>query len=257
MSGRPDTPPYEALAAGYDWVMGHVDYAGWAAYVHQLVQQHHPGARDVLELGCGTGSLARHLQPLGPYRYTGTDAAPAMIREARRKARRHAQPLRFDVADFTDFGVDAPVDVIVLVYDGINYLTEIKKVNQLLDNVIAALGSGGIFVFDQSTPANSVNNEEAFRDEGARPGFAYVRESRYDPATSLHTTTFDLLVEGRRYVERHVQRAYTLASMRERVQASGLAEVAVYDGRTRNRATTQSERIHWVLRRPGAGEARG
>ncbi|HYG69925.1 MAG TPA: class I SAM-dependent methyltransferase, partial [Anaeromyxobacteraceae bacterium] len=77
--------PYSVLAEGYDAVMAHVDYEAWAEYVHFLLVRHHLEAQDVLELGCGTGSLALVLQPLGPYAYRATDASEAMLTVARRK----------------------------------------------------------------------------------------------------------------------------------------------------------------------------
>ncbi|HLA63476.1 MAG TPA: class I SAM-dependent methyltransferase, partial [Rhodothermales bacterium] len=97
MESRAESPsssvekdPYAVLAAGYEAVMEHVDYADWADHVREILARHHPDARDVLELGCGTGALARHLQPQGPpphgYRYRGTDASEAMLAVARREA---------------------------------------------------------------------------------------------------------------------------------------------------------------------------
>ena len=248
---RKDTPPYSALAAGYDVVMAHVDYDHWAAYAHERLQAHHPDLRSILELGCGTGSLALALQPRGPYRYRATDGVPEMIRVARRKAEVAGLPIAFDVADFTDFEVDEPVDAVVLLYDGLNYLLETERVTALLNCAYAALKPGGVFLFDQSTPANSINNAEYFEDEGRAPNFAYQRRSRYDAAARLHTTTFDLNVGGEPFCEQHVQRAYDLDEIRALAQATPFDEIAAYDDFTTDPATDVSERIHWVLRRVG------
>ncbi len=251
VSRKKETAPYTALAAGYDVVMAHVDYAHWAAYAHERLQAYHPDPQSVLELGCGTGSLALALQPLGPYRYTATDRAPAMLRVARRKAARAGVPVAFDVADFADFRVAEPVDAVVLLYDGLNYLLVQEHVAALLRGACAALRPGGVFLFDQSTPANSINNDAYFEDEGRTPHFAFTRRSRYDPAARLHTTTFDLTVGARRFHEHHVQRAYDLDEIRVLLRASPLEEAAAYDDFTTRPATDASERIHWVARRPG------
>ena len=76
-------PPYSLLAAGYDAVMEHVDYAFWAEHVQRIVEAHRPGAASVVELGCGTGALAEHLQPLGPapagYAYRAFDGSAEMV----------------------------------------------------------------------------------------------------------------------------------------------------------------------------------
>lgn len=252
-----DSPvtPYDALAAGYDVVMAHVDYGEWAEYVLDLFEEHEAWPQSVLELGCGTGSLALEMQERGPhggFRYLATDRSPAMIRVARAKAKlqgRAAGRLRFDVADFTDFEFDESFDAALLLYDGLNYLLEDEEVAVMLAHVHDVLAPGGVFVLDQSTPTNSVNNAEYFGDEGEAEAFSYVRRSEYDPVTRLHTTEFDMTVEGETYTEQHVQRAYTLAEIEALVAASPLEAVAAYDGFTTDPATEASERIHWVLRR--------
>ncbi len=240
--------PYEALAAGYDVVMEHVDYPFWAGYVHDLLQRHHPQAKTLLELGCGTGSLALELQPLGPYRYHGTDASPAMIRVAEAKADLYNADVTFSVADFSAFTTSQPVDAIVLLYDGLNYLVHPQDVRTMFERVEAALGLGGVFIFDQSTPANSENNEAFFEDEGEAEGFSYKRTSHYDRATRLHTTAFRLDVQGTAFEETHVQRAYEMEEVRLLIPET-LAFVAAYDGFSGDEATAHSERVHWVLRK--------
>lgn len=255
------TPPYTALAAGYDLVMAHVEYDAWAEYVLDLLDRHAPRTASVLELGCGTGTLALELQARAPaftgrprgFRYLGTDGSEAMIRVARAKARlagRQAGDLRFEVADFTAFAVPEPFDAALLLFDGLNYLLEPEPIAALLAQVHAALRPGGVFLVDQSTPANSLHNAPYFEDEGAADAFAYVRTSRYDPASRLHTTTFELTVEGKAFREEHVQRAYDREEVEALVAASPLEVVAAYDGFTLEPPHADSERIHWVLRRP-------
>ncbi len=248
----PETPheatPYDALAAGYDVVMEHVDYEFWADYVHDLIQRHQPGALDVLELGCGTGSLAIELQPLGSYRYMATDGSAAMVRVAERKAELHGANVAFAVADFTSFHTDAQADALVLVYDGLNYLVDEADVRSFFASAARALKPQGIFVFDVSTPANSANNEADFQDEGEAEGFSYVRTSRYDSDAQLHTTNFELSILGQTFHETHVQRAYTLEEVRA-LLPPGLEEVAAYDGFSDAEASGASERVHLVVRR--------
>ena len=242
--------PYSALAVGYDLVMDHVEYERWAAYVHHLLNEHGDEVESVLELGCGTGSLALQLQPLGAYDYVGTDRSSQMVRVGQIKAEEAGAPIDFAVADFTDFTTEHAFDAVVLLYDGLNYALEKDDVRALLRNVWQALRPGGIFCFDQSTPSNSVNNDTKFEDRGEADGFAYVRHSRYNPEERLHTTTIEMTIEGQRYVEEHVQRAYTFDEVRALIREADLMEVAAYHNFTTDPATAESERIHWVVRRP-------
>ncbi|MEM8599162.1 MAG: class I SAM-dependent methyltransferase [Bacteroidota bacterium] len=247
------TDPYTALAAGYDVVMAHVDYEDWAAYVEELIQAHAPHTETVLELGCGTGSLAFALQPYGPYRYLATDGAPPMVRVAQAKRPLHPEAhVRFRVADFAALdpaALGAPFDTVLLLYDGLNYLLSETDVAQLLTKVSQLLAADGVFIVDQSTPANSLNNADYFHDEGQADQFAYVRTSAYDAEARRHTNAFRLTVQGETYEETHVQRAYTIAEMDALIAASPLRCIAAYDGFSDVPATEETERIHWVLAR--------
>lgn len=253
-SGSESTPPYSVLAVGYDAVMAHVDYDLWSEYVYELVLIHQPEAETVLELGCGTGSFAFAFVPRGAYRYLATDGSRMMLEVARRKAAMEGVDVRFERADFTDFRVDQPVDVILLLYDGLNYLLEKDPIRSLFACAYRALKPGGVFIVDQSTPSNSVNNEAFFEDSDAVDDFSYVRRSRYDAETRLHRTTLELSVGERRFVEEHVQRAYELADLRPLIEAAGFEVDACYDGFSTAPATEESERAHWVLRRPKSSE---
>ncbi len=244
--------PYSALAVGYDLVMQHVEYDVWAAYVYQLLTQYGEDVDTVLELGCGTGSFALQLQAIGDYTYVGTDRSPHMIRVAQIKAEEAGADIRFEQLDFTDFDVSRPVDAVILLYDGLNYLLEIEQVRSMMASAYAALRPGGVFCFDQSTPSNSIRHGDDFEDAGEADGFAYVRHSHYDPETRLHTTTFDLSVDGRPYHEEHVQRAYTLGEIRAVVEAVGFEERAAFHNFSFDPATSDSERVHWVVQRPSA-----
>ncbi len=245
-----DAVPYSVIAKGYDFIMSHVDYSMWAEFTDGLLWHLHPSPISIRELGCGTGTFAFHLQPLGDYEYTATDICAEMIDVAREKAKEAGSKVAFEVEDFSNYTVKSPHDVIILLYDGLNYLVEEEKIASLFACTYKALKPGGIFFFDQSTPANSINNEEFFRDEGEMDGFSYVRGSQYDRETRLHTTTFEINTSGKTFFEKHVQRAYTMQQIKTLVHASGLEIVHAFDGFSSEVASEDSERIHWVVRRP-------
>ena len=99
--------------------MSHVDYPLWARYVHDLLMRHAPHTRDVLELGCGTGSFALALMKLSNYRYLATDRAEEMLEVARSKADREGAEIRFRKMDFLDFDLNQQFDAVVIgIIDG-------------------------------------------------------------------------------------------------------------------------------------------
>lgn len=252
------TDPYSVLASGYDAVMAHVDYPMWAAYVQGLIRKHRPGASSLVELGCGTGTFAVSLQPHGPdggYDYRAFDGAAPMVEVARERAAHAGRPIAFDTLAFGEPVPGPPADVVVLLYDGLNYLLTIDEVQALFVSIRDALAPGGIAIVDQSTVANSETHAAGgFDDAGETDAFSYLRTSRYDPEARLHTTTFDLtLPDGRQLIETHVQRAYALDEVRGAFEGAGLTDVAAYDDFTDSPADEHSERVHWVLRRAARG----
>lgn len=249
------TEPYTALAKGYDFVMAHVDYDAWAAYLFTLLRQHGDEIETVVELGGGTGSLARRLQPLGGYDYILSDGSTPMLEQARRKVDTATRSIRCVNADFTcvsleDLGLETPVDAVVLVYDGLNYLVEPADVASLFRSVYGLLRPGGIAIIDQSTPANSEEHDSEFVHEGATEDFSYIRHSEYDPETRQHETVFELCVDGEWQRECHLQRAYSVEEVQALLDDSPLRVVRAYDALTTDPVRDDSYRVHWVLRRP-------
>lgn len=243
------TDPYTMLATGYDLVMAHVDYEAWADYIDTVVGRHHDNVRQVVELGSGTGSFAVEMARLGYEDYLATDIAERMLEVARRKAKAEGVDIRFERLDFTDFQLEPKPDLLLLLYDGLNYLLEEDEVRGLFASAQKSLPDDGIFIVDQSTPSNSLQNESLFDDSGKEGPFRYERHSRYDPDTRLHTTTLDLFIDGRPFREKHVQKAYEIDEVRGMIDAAGLEVVAAYDGFSLDTAGADAERVHWVLRK--------
>lgn len=79
---------YNPFAWAYDWVSGSFFHGQWRTWQRLALRElpTHPGAH-VLELGFGTGDLQYDLLRAG-YQPVGIDLSAAMLRVARRKARR-------------------------------------------------------------------------------------------------------------------------------------------------------------------------
>jgi SAM-dependent methyltransferase len=249
-NSTPSVRPYSALAPLYDQIMAHVDYDRWAAYLVSLCRRFGKPPRRTLELGCGTGNLTFRLSTELGGSYLATDYAAEMLEVARKKPKSINEDIRFETADFRRLHINGVFDLIVLAYDGVNYLVEQDDVTGLLEGVALRLDHAGIFLFDQSTPANSINNIAYFDDRWESDGASYVRRSHYDVDSRLHTTQFDVRIGGKRTHEVHFQRAYGLAEMELMLKLSSFRVDGCFDAFSLAPATDQSERIQWVLSKP-------
>jgi len=102
-------------------------------------------ARDglVVELGCGSGLLTRHLLDAG-HRVVATDASPAMLELARQLAPDAEDVRRITLPD----DPIPPADAIVGVGHALNYLPDEAAVDRALVGIAEALRPGGVLAID-------------------------------------------------------------------------------------------------------------
>ncbi len=118
---------------------GHADRC--APGILELLQPVKDGL--VLEVGCGSGALTRHLLAAG-MRVIATDASPAMLGMARMTLGKNA-----DLRPLTLPGDPLPaVDAIVSVGHVISYLPDAAAVNRALVSMADALRPGGVLAID-------------------------------------------------------------------------------------------------------------
>lgn len=96
----------------------------------------------VLELGCGSGALTRHLVDAG-LRVLATDASPAML-DLTRRAVPEADVRRVTLPD----DPLPPADAVVSTGHALNYLPGTAAVERALVGIAAALRPGGVLAID-------------------------------------------------------------------------------------------------------------
>jgi len=132
-------------------------------------------------------------------------------------------------------------------FDGVNYLLKEEEVVATLREVRSLLSPGGVFIFDQSTPANSINNADFFEDEGESDAGSWLRQSTYDEVDCIHTTRFELTTPEGTFEEVHLERAWNMEDMQRMLGEADLDVLAAYDGFSLDPADESAERIHWVV----------
>lgn len=252
------TAIYHAYAPFYDG-SGQLRFAVlMERYLGELLQRHTiPGSR-VLDVACGTGTLAIMFADRG-YDVLGVDASEAMLAIAENKAAAMETlgRVRFVQGDMRDFAhvVEGPFDLVTCTYDSVNYLLSEAEIAQCFANAAQVLAPNGMFMFDMNTRHFLEHDWEPVLVFDA-PDFVQIAQSYFDPtndcSTMVLTGFYGDDTEGyQRFEEVHVERAYPPETIETLLKQAGLGVEAAYDCFTLLPHYETSQRIAWLARKHG------
>ncbi len=253
MEGREAAPQFTLVAPYYDILMRNVPYQRWTDYVQELVRRLGHRPRHVLDLACGTGRVGFNLARHG-CRVVGTDICFPMARVAATRAAARELHVPVCVQDASALGFQRHFDLVVCLYDSLNYILEPERLRNCFRSVAACLQPRGVFIFD-------LNTERAFRKgfftqnnlgQGAR--LTYDWRSSYDRHTKICTVHMHFVWRDgdceRTFREVHRQRAYGSREVTADLRAAGFEVTGVYDALKFKRPTWRSTRAYYVARLP-------
>lgn len=145
---------YDRIAPIYDAFNAANNYEVWLGQriLPELVR-HGLEGDTVLDVGCGTGQAFQPLLDRG-WRIWGCDISQQMLLEARRKFGSRVQLFRSDARSLTlpsGFAGPSQFQLIMLLNDVINYLTEDGDLERAFASVRRYLSRDGLAVFDANT----------------------------------------------------------------------------------------------------------
>jgi SAM-dependent methyltransferase len=193
--GVPALAPYEGLADVWH-AYTRVRQADYAAFLDGLRSLRGLQLKSVLDLACGTGTLAARLAAVAG-EVVGVDASDAMLA----RARAHCAWLpgvEFRPGDFRALALGREFDAAVCGFNSLNYLNEVRELDDVLAGVARHLRPGGVFAFDTITHVGmgNLSGAQLFLTTG---GVAWEMYFAFDPAARVEVATV-VLPSG---VERH------------------------------------------------------
>lgn len=245
--------PYSVFANYYDYLMTNVDYDAWTERIVKQIKQHHPKARILVDLACGTGNISNRLAKKG-YAVTGIDISEEMLMIAQDKA--HEQHLRTQYLkqDMVKFATHRKAEVITAICDGLNYLTEDQQLKAFFANAWKQLTDEGLLILDLSTPYKYkyVLAERTIAELDEQVSFIW--DNTFDDETQRLTFEIAFFVpegeEGlyRRLTEHHVQKSHELETLKA-AMADVFTIASIVDGETGETVSDTSERWLMVLKK--------
>jgi SAM-dependent methyltransferase len=237
---------YDLFAPYYDAVTG--DAATEAAFIRGIIQRRHSQAATVLDLGCGTGSIAALLA--GEYQVSGLDISPGMLAVAREKL---PEGTTLYLGDMASFSLDVKFDVIVCAYQGLNHLLSLSAWTASFDCAYEHLREGGLFVFDITTISDLLRMAsiqkmvQQFADN-----YLQIRVRTADGMVfDWQIEVFELQRDGRyRLLTQNIKlRSFSLADIREALRARFI-NIEILDGDGNSADEESAERVWFACTRP-------
>ena len=226
-----EVQPFSEFAKVYDSFMHYIDYPGWINYICEILNFYEIKGRKLLDLACGTGKCAILFAQRG-FEVIGIDLSPDMLAQAINKVETKELNIKYLCQDMRNFKINNPVNIVVCLYDSLNYLLEKKDLEHTFSSVYTALEQGGGFIFDMNTEyaIHKVwGNRTSQRNEG---GIKSIWKSEYDPKTCINTLyiTWTTKENGmkKKYHEIHRETFYTNDDIENLLKKVGFKEVAVY-----------------------------
>jgi SAM-dependent methyltransferase len=263
---------YSALAPIYDRLMAHVGYHRWHILIEEIIQRYCAAARpSIFEIGAGTGVLGERFVAAG-IPYFASDLSFPMCLQARPRlgtavcADGRRLPLKGAAA----------FDIILFLYDGINYLMDKGEYQQLFGEVHAHLKQDGLFLFDVTTVFNSTSNFNEYVDADDFGEHFYFRHSYFNAIKSMQYNDFTIFsreggagpapqktVAGalalplgnhdsalyKKSMERHEQKVFPVSVVKSFVPPDLFDILGIWDNFSFKKHSSRSERVHFLLRK--------
>jgi len=134
--------PYQRSAELYDRIYREKSFAAEAEAIRAIVDRVRPGARTLLDIGCGTGAHLEHVREW--IVVEGLDASDAMLDVARRRL--PDVPLHH--ADMRSFELGRRFDVITSLFSAIGYVRSCEELFAAVRTMAQHLEPGGLLAIE-------------------------------------------------------------------------------------------------------------
>ena len=243
---------YSSFAEVYDSLTVNVDYKRRAEYIASILKDFNINDGLLLDLACGTGSLAIEFSKMG-YEVIATDASPEMLMQAQEKAYNEEQSIMFLCQRMEETDLYGTVRAIVCALDSINHLESLEQLNQTFSVLKNFIDDGGIMVFDVNTlykHQKVLANNTFIYDE--KDVYCVWQNRLLKDECTVNINLDFFIKQGdiyHRFSENFCETAFTDEEITSACQSNGFTVIKRYRDLSCGGPKEDTERIYYVIRR--------
>lgn len=242
---------YTGLAACYDRLIDQAIYDRFCGRICALLRKNGIADGLILELCCGTGTLARKLTQQG-YELICCDASPDMLNVAREKCADLEVPPVWICQQAAELDLYGTVRAVVCCLDSVNYFTDLRELKEIFRRVSLFLEPGGLFLFD-------VKSRQMFQELAGtcsiqeEEGLFCTWQYGFDSRSGYAQHQVDLFrQEGEayaRFTEWHDQRAWSVDTLTQALIQAGMKVKGIYADYTAKKAAEETGRLLFAVQK--------
>lgn len=239
---------YQNFAYLYDEFMKNVDYHEWTSKVEDIFRKYGKNPKTIADLACGTGGVTNILAAHG-YQVIGVDISEDMLYVAREKARKSGLQVPYICQDISELSLHHPVDAILCMCDGFNYILEKEKLKRSLERIHQHLNSEGILIFDISShyKLSSILGNNTMADTGEDLSLIWL--NHFDKETQLLEMNLTIFEKQEACYERieeiQLQRAWKNEEILNMLKECGFSNITTYSSKGLTPPGKRSHRIYF------------
>lgn len=238
------------FASVYDKVMAYADYDSWYNFIKNIIDEKGIKGKDILDLGCGTGEMSIRFKSAG-YSVLGVDISTEMLSIAADKAKNKKLDIHFANQDMRELMFPVGFDVVISLFDTINYLTSMEELEECFNSVAEHLDENGVFIFDIVTEnmLDTMFPGGSFIDDREDMTLVWTREHDEESELEEITTTFFVKEKNGKYIRFDDEYSKKVFSIEEIKECSKKAGFQSFEYKIDSEMA--GERVFCILRKRG------
>lgn len=238
---------FNKIAKFYDILMEDMDFKEWAYYIDEIIKKFKKNGK-VLDLGCGTGNIAKVLKEKN-YSIFGLDIAINMLKISKKKGLNDIVNASFHKIPFKN----ESFDIVISLFDSLNNVRDLNEMKDVFSEVYRVLKNDGIFTFDLNTIyAFKSYWNNLIRVEEKSNIFVISEGSYISPNSCILKITIFQKLKNRLYKKYNfdiLEAGFYIDSIIELLKSLNFRDIMAFEHLSFRKASEKNYRVQFVARK--------